>query len=161
MLRLAHARFKTICYWQHQALQCLQGAAACISQNRLPHPTANTGVKHPLGNLQCRRTVQLSEYTAPNQTPRPPSLRLDTHRPSIPGVPLVLHFTNDAFMGVLYPGCTTPSGHTPRWATDHRHRRHGNTRSKTGYGELESKPRFPLPHTLDGGYLNSKEAALN
>jgi len=32
---------------------------------------------------------------------------------------------------------------------------------KTGYGEVESKLRFPLPHTLDGGYLNSKEAALN
>jgi transposase InsO family protein len=31
---------------------------------------------------------------------------------------------------------------------------------KTGYGEVESRVRFPLPHTFDGGYLNSKEAAL-
>ena len=33
--------------------------------------------------------------------------------------------------------------------------------TKTGYGEVESKMRFPLPHTLDGGYLISKEAALH
>jgi hypothetical protein len=26
---------------------------------------------------------------------------------------------------------------------------------------VESKMRFPLPHTLDGGYLISKEAALH
>ncbi len=31
---------------------------------------------------------------------------------------------------------------------------------KTGYGEVESGVCFPLPHTLDGGYLNLKEAAL-
>jgi putative transposase len=35
------------------------------------------------------------------------------------------------------------------------------TESKTGYGEVESKMRFPLPHTLDGGYLTTKEAALH
>jgi hypothetical protein len=29
------------------------------------------------------------------------------------------------------------------------------------YGEVESKMRFPLPHTLDGGYLITKEAALH
>ena len=33
--------------------------------------------------------------------------------------------------------------------------------STTGYGEVESKVRFPLPHTPDGGYLTSKEAALH
>jgi len=33
--------------------------------------------------------------------------------------------------------------------------------TKTGYGEVESKVRFSLPHTLDGGYLISKEAALH
>ena len=33
--------------------------------------------------------------------------------------------------------------------------------TKTGYGEVESKVRFPLPHTLDGGYLITKEAALH
>jgi len=32
---------------------------------------------------------------------------------------------------------------------------------KTGYGEVESNDRIPLPHTLDGGHLNSKEAALH
>ncbi len=30
-----------------------------------------------------------------------------------------------------------------------------------GHGEVESKLRFPLPHTPDGGYLNSKIAALH
>ncbi|MBB5060932.1 hypothetical protein HDF16_005668 [Granulicella aggregans] len=33
--------------------------------------------------------------------------------------------------------------------------------TKAGYGEMESKLRFPLPHTLDGGYLITKEAALH
>ena len=33
--------------------------------------------------------------------------------------------------------------------------------TKIGYGEVESKLRSPLPHTLDGGYLISKEAALH
>ena len=32
------------------------------------------------------------------------------------------------------------------------------TQTKTGYGEVESKLRSPFPHTLDGGYWNSKEA---
>ena len=32
---------------------------------------------------------------------------------------------------------------------------------QTGYGEVESRVRFPLPHTLDSGYLNPKEAALS
>jgi putative transposase len=35
------------------------------------------------------------------------------------------------------------------------------TEIKTGYGEVESKLRFPLPHTLDGGHLITKEAALH
>jgi putative transposase len=35
------------------------------------------------------------------------------------------------------------------------------TETKTGYGEVESKQRFPLPHTLDGSYLISKIAALH
>jgi transposase InsO family protein len=35
------------------------------------------------------------------------------------------------------------------------------TEIKTGYGEVESKVRFPLPHTPDGGYLITKEAALH
>lgn len=35
------------------------------------------------------------------------------------------------------------------------------TETKTGYGEVESKMRFPLPRTLDGGYLMTKEAALH
>jgi transposase InsO family protein len=30
-----------------------------------------------------------------------------------------------------------------------------------GYGEVESKVRFPLPHAPDGGYLISKEAAIH
>jgi putative transposase len=30
-----------------------------------------------------------------------------------------------------------------------------------GYGEVETATRFPLLHTPDGGYLNSKEAALH
>jgi putative transposase len=30
---------------------------------------------------------------------------------------------------------------------------------KTGYGEVESKVRFPLPHTLDGGEKSTKLAA--
>ncbi len=30
-----------------------------------------------------------------------------------------------------------------------------------GYGEVESKERFPLPHTPDGGYLNSEIVALH
>ncbi len=30
-----------------------------------------------------------------------------------------------------------------------------------GYGEVESKVRFPLPHTPDGGYLNTEIAALH
>jgi len=33
--------------------------------------------------------------------------------------------------------------------------------TKTGYEEVESKVRFPLPHTLDGAYLISKETALH
>jgi putative transposase len=32
---------------------------------------------------------------------------------------------------------------------------------KTGYGEVESRVRLPLPHTLDGGEISTKLAALN
>jgi putative transposase len=32
---------------------------------------------------------------------------------------------------------------------------------KTGHGEVESKVRLPLPHTLDGGAITAKRAALN
>ena len=33
--------------------------------------------------------------------------------------------------------------------------------NNTGHGEVETATRFPLLHTPDGGYLNSKEAALH
>jgi hypothetical protein len=33
--------------------------------------------------------------------------------------------------------------------------------TKTGYGEVESKVRFPLPHTLDGGEILTKLVALH
>jgi putative transposase len=32
---------------------------------------------------------------------------------------------------------------------------------KTRYGEVESKLRFPLPHTLDGDEISTKLAALH
>ncbi len=35
------------------------------------------------------------------------------------------------------------------------------TEIKTGYGEVESKGRFPLPHTPDGGEILTKLVALN
>jgi putative transposase len=35
------------------------------------------------------------------------------------------------------------------------------TRAHTGHGEVETTSRFPLPHTPDGGYLNSEVAALH
>ena len=50
---------------------------------------------------------------------------------------------------------TTPSGHTPRWVTDHRHLEAWLT-NNTGHGEVETAMRFPLPHTPDGGYLKSE-----
>ena len=35
------------------------------------------------------------------------------------------------------------------------------TTNNKGHGEVETATRFPLPHTLDGGYLNSELAALH
>ena len=41
---------------------------------------------------------------------------------------------------------TTPSGRTPRWATDHRRRRHGWQRA-SGHGEVETAKTLPTsPH---------------
>jgi hypothetical protein len=86
-----------------------------MSQVVLLHLAAETGIKHPLRYLQCRRTVHLLPYAAQNSAATSTRFALNQNMLPMPRVPAVLHFLMASFMGVLYPCCTTPSGCTPRW----------------------------------------------
>ena len=114
MLRLNHPRFNTICVGRQERSKRQQSAAAHIRQALLLHLTAKTGVEHPLRNLQRSQPVQLVSHATENYTPASSRFASNAYWLPIPWMPAIMHFSNAGFMGVLYPSCTTASGHTAR-----------------------------------------------
>ena len=87
-----------------------------MSEAILLHLLAEAGIEHPLGNLQRWRSVPFASHAAQNSTAATSRFALHQYALPMPWVPAVLDFSKNSFMGVLYPGRTTRSDHTLRWA---------------------------------------------
>ena len=115
MLRLNEARFNGICCRRQEHPQRQQGSGAHVGQTVLFHLVAKTGVEHPPWDLQSGRPVHFALHAAQYHTASASRFNLNVHLLPVPGVPTVMHFAITNFMGVLYPTCTTRTGHIWPW----------------------------------------------
>ena len=81
------------------------------------HPAANTGVEHPLRNLQSGRSVHFAFHATHYHTASASRFDSNVNLLSVPQVPAVTHFAITGFMGVLYPTCITKIGLIWAWTS--------------------------------------------
>ena len=106
MLRLNEVRFNGICCRRQEHPQRQQGGGVHVRLTVLFQPAAKTGVKHPLWNLQCGRSVHFALHATQHHTAPASRFDLNVNLLPVPGVPAVMHFAITGFMGVLYPTCS-------------------------------------------------------
>src|ERR1035441_4659848 len=90
-------------------LQSDQGGATHPWQLGWFHLITQVGIKHPLRNLQGRKSLELIAHALQNNNATSACLATNQHSLSMPGMPAVGYLSKGRFMGVLYLGCITPS----------------------------------------------------
>jgi len=79
---------------------------------------ANSGcVEHPLRNLEQAHADTRIETAVKNCTSGSLGYASNEDRTAMPGMPWIPQLTGIDAMGVISSSCTTPRGHTARWAT--------------------------------------------
>jgi len=76
------------------------------------HAAAQTGVKHPSRYLQGGRLLLLLSHATKDLCSAPSRFPSDVYLLPVPWVPLIMHLSDEGFMGVLCPSCITANACT-------------------------------------------------
>src|SRR5206468_8668979 len=93
-------------------LQSQQGRAIHLWQLGWFHLTTQVEIKHPLRNLQGRKSLEVIAHALQNNSAASACLATNQNSSSAPGMPAVCYLSKSSFMGVSYLGCTTNNGLT-------------------------------------------------
>jgi hypothetical protein len=108
-----------------QPRQGTQRSNTDIRSNADVQGRADHAVKHPRRNLKPAVRRRTGGTAAANFPARPSDNLMNVNMAPGPRVPRIKNFANIGIVGVPSPRCTTTSGRTRRWETEHRHKRAG------------------------------------